>query len=134
MVLRGIGPSLTAFGVPDALADPTLELRNNNGTLLSSNNDWQDDPNQAAIITAAGLAPTDPLESGIAANLAPGQYTAILAGRNNGVGVGLVEAYNVGSGGPVTTPTPGTPTPTATATATFTPGGASPTPTATATA
>ena len=121
MVLRGIGPSLTAFGVPDALADPTLELRNNNGTLLSSNNDWQDDPNQAAIITAAGLAPTNPLESGIAANLAPGQYTAILAGRNNGVGVGLVEAYNVGSGGPVTTPTPGTPTPTATATATSTP-------------
>ena len=93
--MRGIGPSLTGFGVPDALADPTLELRNSNGALLSANNDWQDDPTQAAIITAAGLAPTNPLESGIAATLPPGQYTALLAGLNNGTGVGLVEVYNL---------------------------------------
>ena len=89
MILRGIGPSLTAFGVPDALADPTLELRNSSGALLIANDNWQDDPNQAAIISAAGLAPTDPAESAIAATLAPGQYTALLAGKNNGTGVGL---------------------------------------------
>ena len=63
---RGIGPSLTAVGVTNALADPTLELRDNNGALLVSNNDWQDNPAQAAELTAAGLAPSNPLESGIA--------------------------------------------------------------------
>ena len=56
----------------------------------------QDDPAQSAIISAAGLAPTNNLESGIAATLAPGQYTALLAGVNNGTGVGLVEVYDQG--------------------------------------
>ncbi len=64
IVVRGIGPSLTDLGVPNALADPTLELRDNNGALLIANNDWQDDPAQAAELIAAGLAPTNNLESG----------------------------------------------------------------------
>ena len=81
IVVRGMGPSLTALGVPNALANPTLELRDSNGALLISNNDWQDDPAQAAELTAAGLAPTNALESGIAVTLAPGLYTALLAGR-----------------------------------------------------
>ena len=72
VVVRGIGPSLTAAGVPNALADPTLELRDGNGALLVANNDWQDNPAQAAELTAAGLAPTNTLESGIAATLPPG--------------------------------------------------------------
>jgi hypothetical protein len=97
IIVRGIGPSLTVFGVPNALADPTLELRDSNGALLIANNNWQDDPAQAAIITAAGLAPTNPLESGIAATLPPGPYTALLAGLNNGIGVGLVEVYDRGA-------------------------------------
>jgi hypothetical protein len=97
IVARGIGPSLTAFGVPNALADPTLELRDSNGALLIANNNWQDDPVQAAELTAAGLAPTNPLESGIAATLPPGLYTALLAGLNNGTGVGLVEVYDRGA-------------------------------------
>jgi hypothetical protein len=97
IVVRGIGPSLTAFGVPNALANPKLELRDSNGTLLIGNNDWQDDAAQAAELTAAGLAPTDPLESGIAATLPPGLYTALLAGLNNGTGVGLVEVYDRGA-------------------------------------
>ena len=96
VILRGIGPSLTGFGVPDALADPTLELHDSNGALLLGNNDWQDDPAQATIISGAGLAPTNPLESGIAATLPPGQYTALLAGLNNGTGIGLVEIYDRG--------------------------------------
>ena len=95
IVVRGIGPSLTAAGVPNALADPTLELRNGNGALLIANNDWQDDPAQAALITAAGLAPTNTLESGIAETLSPGLYTVLLAGLNNGSGVGLVEIYDL---------------------------------------
>jgi hypothetical protein len=97
IIVRGLGPSLTAAGVPNALADPVLELRDGNGALLVSNNDWQDNPPQAAEIIAAGLAPSNPLESGIAATLAPGLYTALLAGLNNGTGVGLVEVYDLGS-------------------------------------
>jgi hypothetical protein len=65
--------------------------------LIRANDDWQDDPAQAAIISGAGLAPTNQLESGIAATLAPGLYTALLAGQNNGTGVGLVEVYDRGA-------------------------------------
>ena len=97
VVARGIGPSLTALGVPNALADPVLELRDGNGTLLVSNNDWQDNPVQASELIAAGLAPTNDLESGIAATLPPGLYTALLAGLNNGTGIGLVEVYDRGA-------------------------------------
>jgi hypothetical protein len=97
IVVRGLGPSLGAAGVPNALANPTLELRDNNGALLFSNNDWQDNPAQAAEIVAAGLAPGDNLESAIAATLPPGLYTALLAGVNNGTGNGLVEVYDRGA-------------------------------------
>jgi hypothetical protein len=96
IVVRGIGPSLTAAGLPNALADPVLELRDGNGTLLVANNDWQDNPIQAAELTAAGLAPANNLESGIAATLPPGLYTALLAGQNNGTGIGVVEVYDRG--------------------------------------
>jgi hypothetical protein len=61
---------------------------------LSQNDNWQDDPAQSALINAAGLAPQDPRESGIAATLSPGAYTAILSGRNQTTGVGLVEIYD----------------------------------------
>jgi hypothetical protein len=97
LIVRGIGPSLTAVGLPDVLADPTLELRDANGTLLISNNDWQDNPVQAAEIIAAGLAPTDNREAAIAATLPPGLYTALLAGLNDGTGIGLVEVYDRGN-------------------------------------
>jgi len=131
-VMRGIGPSLTGQGVAGALADPTLELRDGNGNLIIANNDWEDDPAQAAVVSAAGLAPTDPKESAIAATLGSGVYTALLAGAGGGTGVGLVEVYDIGQGAVIPTPTPGGPSPTPTATATA--GGPSPTPTATATA
>jgi hypothetical protein len=112
VILRGIGPSLTNFGVPNALADPTLELRNQSGTVIRANDNWMDDPAQKALIIAAGLAPTNPLESAIAETLAPGQYTALLAGKNNGTGVGVVEAYDLAAGGPAPSATPGGSTPT----------------------
>jgi hypothetical protein len=96
VIVRGIGPSLTGLGVPDALADPTLELRDQDGSLLVTNNDWQDDPTGAEAVIASGLGPTNPLESAIAATLPPGPYTALLSGVNNGTGVGLVEVYDLG--------------------------------------
>jgi hypothetical protein len=97
IVVRGLGPSLAAFGVANVLANPTLELRDSNGALLVLNNDWQNDPAQAAELTAAGLAPTNTLESGIAATLPPGAYTAILAGLNSTSGVGIIEVYDRGA-------------------------------------
>ena len=96
IVLRGIGGSLTLFGVPNALANPTLELRNSSGALLSSNDNWGSDAAQAAELTAAGLAPTNAQESGIAITLGLGQYTALLAGQGNTTGVGVIEVYDRG--------------------------------------
>src|SRR5207248_11033719 len=130
-------PRLKKFGVPDALANPMIEMRNSAGTLIRADDDWMDDPAQKALIIAAGLAPTNNLESAIYETLAPGQYTALLSGVNSGTGVGVVEGYDLSAGGAVVTPTPGTPTPTATTSpgGTATPTatvGASATPTATA--
>jgi hypothetical protein len=96
VVVRGIGPSLSAVGIAGALANPTLELRDGNGALLIANDNWADDPSQAAELTADGLAPTNQLESALAVTLSPGDYTALLAGLNNGTGVGLVEVYDLG--------------------------------------
>jgi len=99
IVIRGIGPSLApgSFPVSAVLANPTLELRDSNGTLLIANDNWMDNPAQAAAITAAGLAPTNNLESAIAATLPPGLYTALLSGLNNGTGIGVVEVYDLGA-------------------------------------
>ena len=97
IVLRGLGPSLASLGVPGVLADPSLQLRDSNGALSAVNDNWQDDPAQAAELMALGLALPDNRESGIVANLPPGAYTGLLAGSSNGTGVGLVEVYSVGS-------------------------------------
>jgi hypothetical protein len=94
VVFRAIGPSLSNFGVPQPMQDPTLEIHNSNGDVIASNDDWQ--TNQKAEIQATGLAPSDPRESAILMrNFDPGPYTAIVRGKNNTTGVGLVEIYDV---------------------------------------
>ncbi len=95
VVLRGIGPSLTQRGVANALSDPILDLRNANGTRVAFNDNWQDDAAQAAELSASGLAPEQPAEAALAATLPPGEHTAILAGKDDATGVGLVEVYDV---------------------------------------
>lgn len=94
VVVRAIGPSLTAFGIANALPDPTIELRSSDGTLVASNDNWKDCPNKQTIIDN-GLAPTNDRESALLAIPAPGNYTAIVRDANNAIGVGLVEAYNL---------------------------------------
>jgi hypothetical protein len=94
IVVRGLGPSLTGAGITNALGDPMLELRDGNGALLITDNNWQDNSIQAAELTAAGLAPSNNLESAIAASLPPGAYTALLSGMNGSSGIGLVEVYD----------------------------------------
>ena len=95
VAVRALGPSVGAAGISNALPDPRLELRDQNGALLLANNNWQDDPAQAAQILNLGLAPPDNLESAIVTTLAPGTYTAIVAGQGGTTGVGLVEVYHV---------------------------------------
>jgi hypothetical protein len=93
VLIRAIGPSLINFGVPNAIPDPTLELRDGNGTLLAFNDDWRTD--QQALILGTGLAPGHNFESAIYQSLSPGPYTAIVRGYNNLIGVALVEAYQL---------------------------------------
>jgi photosystem II stability/assembly factor-like uncharacterized protein len=98
VVVRAIGPSLGQFGVPTPLANPTLELRDSNGSLLDSNDNWKTRPDgssQQADIQATGLAPTNDLESAIVRSMPPGAYTGIVRGVNNGTGNAVVEAYNL---------------------------------------
>jgi uncharacterized protein YggT (Ycf19 family) len=102
VIIRAIGPELTRFGVPNVLADPTMELHDGNGALIGSNDNWQNTiiggiitQNQVQEIRNSGLAPRHPRESAIIANLPPGNYTAIVRGVNNTVGVALVEVYNL---------------------------------------
>ncbi|HEX4666114.1 MAG TPA: matrixin family metalloprotease [Chthoniobacterales bacterium] len=93
LVARGIGPSLGAGGVSSPLANPALELRDVNGTLLQANDDWQESGDVEAI-TDLGLAPADPHESAILATLNPGSYTTLLSGVDGATGIGLVEVYD----------------------------------------
>jgi predicted outer membrane repeat protein len=94
VAVRGIGPSLAGLGIPNALADPVLELHGSSGVIITNDN-WMDAPNHQQLMDL-GLAPSDSLESAILVTLDPGQYTAILRGNNNGTGIGLVEVYDVG--------------------------------------
>ena len=95
VLLRAIGPSLIQFGVPDALADPVLELHGPSPFVTITDDNWRDDPAQEALIIASGIPPTNNLESAIDATLVPGNYTAIVRGKNNTLGVALVEVYDL---------------------------------------
>jgi pectin methylesterase-like acyl-CoA thioesterase len=92
VVVRALGPSLTAAGVHDAIADPMLEVHDGNGN-VTSNDDWQTSASGGSI--PVSLQPLDPHESAIQMNLAPGNYTVIVRGKGETTGVGLVEAYNL---------------------------------------
>jgi N-acetylneuraminic acid mutarotase len=107
VIIRGIGPELSPppYNIPNALADPTLQLHNSTGASIASNDNWQTTviggiitADQVAAIQTSGHAPTQPKESAIIATLQPGDYTAIMSGVNNTTGVGLVEVYDLGTG------------------------------------
>jgi len=94
VIVRAIGPSLTAAGVTGALADPVLELHDGSGALIFRNDNWRTDQQQEIIDTT--VPPTDDRESAIVATLLPGAYTAIVGGANSTTGVALVEVYALG--------------------------------------
>jgi hypothetical protein len=102
VIIRAIGPELAPYGVPNVLADPTLELHDSTGALIASNDNWQHTiiggiitSDQVQEIIDSGHAPTDPSESAIIATLPPGNYTAIVLGVNNTTGVALAEVYDL---------------------------------------
>jgi hypothetical protein len=102
LIVRAIGPELIPYGVPNVLADPTLELHDGTGALIASNDNWQHTiiggvitADQVAAIQNSGHAPTAATESAIIADLLPGNYTAIVRGVHNTIGVALVEAYDL---------------------------------------
>jgi hypothetical protein len=91
VLFRAIGPSLP--GISNALQDPTLELHDGQGSIIASNDNWQD--SQAAAIQATTIPPSDPREAAILWPLTPGAYTAIVRGKDNTTGVAVVEAYQL---------------------------------------
>jgi len=100
VIIRALGPELTQYGVPNALADPTLELYDAGGDLIASNDNWQHTiiggiitSSQVQDIRNSGYAPANRSESAIIARLPAGNYTAIVRGVNNTTGVALVEVY-----------------------------------------
>jgi hypothetical protein len=97
VIIRAIGPSLGVLGVPDVLADPVLELRDDKGSVITTNDDWKSD--QQAEIEGTMLEPGNDLESAILITLDPGQYTAIVSGKNRTSGVGLVDVYDLDPAG-----------------------------------
>ena len=92
-LLFTLGPSLSAFGISDPLADPVIELRNASGTLLASNNDWKD--TQQTAISATTLAPTTDRESAILTTLRGGAFTAIVGSATGAPGTVVLEVYNL---------------------------------------
>jgi hypothetical protein len=97
ILIRALGPSLSNAGVQGTLADPAIELRDSAGNLLLSNDNWRDTQEQE--IRNTGFAPNDDRESAILTSLAPGSYTAIVSGKNNTGGIGLIEVYEMAHGG-----------------------------------
>jgi mono/diheme cytochrome c family protein len=101
IMIRAIGPSLSALGIANALADPTLELRDQTGALVATDDDWETNPNQQEIIDT-GIPPVSPRESVILRRIPSDNngvaYTAILRGAGNSTGVGLLEVYDFDGG------------------------------------
>jgi phospholipase/lecithinase/hemolysin len=93
IVVRAIGPSLADMGVADPLLDPTLDLYDANGVILVSDDNWRD--SQETLIQSTGLTPTNDAESAIIKSLGPGNYTAVVRGKDDTTGVALVEVYNL---------------------------------------
>jgi hypothetical protein len=93
VLLRAIGPALTAFGISNALQNPTLELRDGNAALIEANDDWKSDNRQE--ITDTGIPPVDDRESALVRTLVSGSYTALVRGKNSSIGIALVEIYRL---------------------------------------
>ena len=105
IMVRAIGPSLSQFGIADALANPLLEIHDGTGATVATNNDWKTTQigglvtaDQFAEINSSGVAPTNDLESAVIVPLQPGSYTAVVRGVGNTTGTGVVDAFDLDAG------------------------------------
>ena len=94
VIVRALGPSLASSGVIGVLSDPTLTIYDSTGSVIATNDNWQDDTN-AIYVPRNGLAPPNPSESALVLHLPAGAYTAIVRGANGGTGVALAEVYTL---------------------------------------
>jgi hypothetical protein len=90
-VIRAVGPSLSAFGIANALADTTLQLKDQNGATVIENDNWKTD--QQSELESTGLQPSHDLEAAVVVTIQPGQYTAQVRGKNEASGIGVVQVY-----------------------------------------
>ncbi len=95
VLIRAIGPRLSAYNVPGVLNNPQLRLFNASGVLVLANDDWSgSDAGTMETVGAFALNPGSN-DAALVATLAPGAYTAQVSGVNNATGVALLEIYDV---------------------------------------
>ncbi len=97
ILVRGIGPALSGFGLTGVLANPRLELYRGT-TLAHANDDWGGASALANVFSQVGafaLGSPNSRDAALLVTLAPGTYTAQISGANNSTGVALVEVYEV---------------------------------------
>jgi hypothetical protein len=97
-LIRGVGPTLAAFGVTDALADPVLRLFDASGIEIRRNQDWRTHPDRPGFIAATAAAGAFPLaessrDAAVIVTLEPGTYTVEVGSESGGRGSALAEIY-----------------------------------------
>jgi hypothetical protein len=98
ILVRGVGPGLSQFGVGGVLAQPVLSVFDSAGRLVASNAGWNGSTDIAAAGQTVGTFPlaTGSSDAALVLNLAPGGYTAQIAGAGGTTGVALAEVYEIG--------------------------------------
>lgn len=96
LLLRGLGPALTPYGVTNALTDPFLRLFNSSGSELSTNNDWDGSTGMIANFTNVGASSlaAGSKDAALLSALAAGLYSCHVVANDGGTGVALAEAYD----------------------------------------
>ncbi|MEJ5300467.1 MAG: hypothetical protein WHS38_05700 [Thermodesulforhabdaceae bacterium] len=94
VIIRALGPSLSAWGVYGTLADPMFEIRSPSGALLYQNDDWGNDPS-ASFLLQLGVQPSSAREAAAIVTANPGCYTVIVRGVGGRTGVALIEVYDI---------------------------------------
>jgi hypothetical protein len=96
VLIRATGPSLS-FASASAIADPVLNVFDSSRANVGTNDDWRS--TQQAEITASGLAPRDDREAAVIVNLQGNStYTAVISGKADATGLGVVEVYDLDAG------------------------------------
>ena len=73
VLFRALGSDLGKSGIANSLANPVLEVRDNNGVLLASNDNWQDSP-QSEEISSLGLTPGSETDAALLLTLVGGLH------------------------------------------------------------